>query len=256
VKSKDDKTKGSGLFALLPKPKNISETKMEKRPLVPHVLTKKPSQPKPITGSKRPAPVPTSIPSSESDSNFFSLDSAESLPSIKVPLVPAAKKFQVSHPDPEDAPLAFQAKSTSPLSPSTSSETPGYGQMYNLAEMSEQDMALYDEEQRASNLQKLAGSQGVRGKELDDLDIVDVCADDALGGTNEIQENLLRELSAKDTQSYRPQPKKGEGPSSLSKRKHQITYLAFQAKEREQLLKNQWAQSAQTRRQTQAKYGF
>ena len=70
------------------------------------------------------------------------------------------------------------------------------------------------------------------------------------------QENLLRELSAAGESGYRPQPKKGEGPSTVSKRKHQITYLAFQAKEREQLLKNQWAANAQTKRQTQAKYGF
>ena len=37
------------------------------------------------------------------------------------------------------------------------------------------------------NLAKLAGSQKVRGKELEDMDIVDGNADSALGGTSKIQ---------------------------------------------------------------------
>ncbi|XP_050520982.1 uncharacterized protein LOC126894194 [Daktulosphaira vitifoliae] len=41
-----------------------------------------------------------------------------------------------------------------------------------------------------------------------------------------------------------------------SKRKHQITYLAQQAKANELKLKNMWAENRLTRKQTQAKYGF
>ena len=41
------------------------------------------------------------------------------------------------------------------------------------------------------NLAKLAGSQKVRGRELEDMDIVDVNADSALGGTSEIQVPLV-----------------------------------------------------------------
>uniref|UniRef100_A0A2S2QAL8 Proline-rich protein PRCC n=1 Tax=Sipha flava TaxID=143950 RepID=A0A2S2QAL8_9HEMI len=41
-----------------------------------------------------------------------------------------------------------------------------------------------------------------------------------------------------------------------SKRKHQITYLAQQAKANELKLKNMWAENRMTRKQTQAKYGF
>lgn len=50
--------------------------------------------------------------------------------------------------------------------------------------------------------------------------------------------------------------KKGDEPSVQSKRKHQITYLAYQAKLNEQELKNQWAMNRMSRKQTQAKYGF
>ncbi len=48
----------------------------------------------------------------------------------------------------------------------------------------------------------------------------------------------------------------GSGDSSLEKRKHQITWLAIRAREREYELKQQWAQSSMSRAQTQAKYGF
>ncbi|XP_060851437.1 proline-rich protein PRCC [Rhopalosiphum padi] len=44
--------------------------------------------------------------------------------------------------------------------------------------------------------------------------------------------------------------------SGQSKRKHQITYLAQQAKANELKLKNMWAENRMTRKQTQAKYGF
>lgn len=44
--------------------------------------------------------------------------------------------------------------------------------------------------------------------------------------------------------------------SKVHKKKHQITYLAAQAKAREVELKNQWAANKSTKRQTQAKYGF
>lgn len=45
-------------------------------------------------------------------------------------------------------------------------------------------------------------------------------------------------------------------PGGILKRKHQITYLAQQAKANEQQLKNLWAQNRATRQQTQSKYGF
>ncbi|MGH0175133.1 UNVERIFIED_CONTAM: hypothetical protein FKN15_069323 [Acipenser sinensis] len=50
--------------------------------------------------------------------------------------------------------------------------------------------------------------------------------------------------------------KKGDQPTGQQRRKHQITYLIHQAKERELELKNSWAENKLTRRQTQAKYGF
>lgn len=268
---------GSGLFGLLPKPKNISETKVEKRPLIPHILTKRPT-PNPTANSAKSLPTkaqppkrPAEVPTEQHESNFFSLGDDEKLPQASFSSSSSSsKRLQVSHPDPEEYPLDFKSKTkskspspaqTQSASSSTASAPMSYAQMYNMAAVDPQTAAAHmnymsEEESEKMNLAKLAGSQKVRGKELEDMDIVDGNADSALGGTSKIQENLLREISASEESGYRPQPKKGEGPSTVSKRKHQITYLAFQAKEREQLLKNQWATNAQTKRQTQAKYGF
>jgi len=51
-------------------------------------------------------------------------------------------------------------------------------------------------------------------------------------------------------------PRKNNLPGGMMKRKHQITYLAAEAKAREEELQNQWAQNRTARRATQSKYGF
>merc|ERR1712168_639131 len=98
---------GSGLFGLLPKPKNISETKMEKRPLIPHVLTKKPT-PNP-TVKTQPPKRPAEVPTEQQESNFFSLGDDEKLPqasfsSSSFSSSTLSKRLHVSHPDPEEYP--------------------------------------------------------------------------------------------------------------------------------------------------------
>ncbi|XP_074604257.1 uncharacterized protein LOC141857667 [Brevipalpus obovatus] len=54
----------------------------------------------------------------------------------------------------------------------------------------------------------------------------------------------------------RPSQDAGPAPNSLARRKHQITYLAYQARQREVDLKNQAAANRLTKAQTRAKYGF
>lgn len=90
-----------------------------------------------------------------------------------------------------------------------------------------------------------------RRREFEAVDIIDVNADDQLTDRNEW---LMKSLTEEST--HRPSRKKHNMPTQQQKRKHQITYLAFQAKEREMDLKNQWALNSRTRRETQAKYGF
>ncbi|XP_070541877.1 proline-rich protein PRCC-like [Ptychodera flava] len=59
-----------------------------------------------------------------------------------------------------------------------------------------------------------------------------------------------------EEKEYRAKLRKEQLPTSQQRKKHQITYLAHQAKERELELKNSWAENRLTRKQTQAKYGF
>ncbi|XP_028411261.1 proline-rich protein PRCC-like isoform X2 [Dendronephthya gigantea] len=93
---------------------------------------------------------------------------------------------------------------------------------------------------------------GKRGRGEESIDIIDVNADDQVGSSQDWKTNYQKEDI-----DYKPQSKKkGNLPSSQQRRKHQITYLAFQAKEKEWELRNQWSANRQTKRQTQSKYGF
>lgn len=90
----------------------------------------------------------------------------------------------------------------------------------------------------------------------------------------EAKEWMLKNMTEEQEKDY---SHRDSQPNSTQKRKHQITYLAFQvniifflvsqklninfafffqAKERETELKNQWADNRQSKKQTQAKYGF
>ncbi|KAI5744874.1 hypothetical protein M8J76_006051 [Diaphorina citri] len=97
-------------------------------------------------------------------------------------------------------------------------------------------------------LRKLGG----RKRKGEDLIVKDV---DGNSLVPDSQQWLTKQLSTETT--YRPSHNsKHDGPTSQQKRKHQITYLAFQAKANELDLKNQWANNRQSKRQTQSKYGF
>lgn len=85
-----------------------------------------------------------------------------------------------------------------------------------------------------------------RGRE--EINILEVNTADFIS-TAEVTKSLSEE------QEHRSHKKK-DMPSSQQRRKHQIGFLAFQAKERELELKNQWATNRMTKKQTQAKYGF
>lgn len=91
--------------------------------------------------------------------------------------------------------------------------------------------------------------QGKKQHGREEINIIDVNADD-FTNPSELTKHLTEE------QAYQSHRKKDNQPSSQQKRKHQIHYLAFQAKERELELQNQWSQNKQTKKQTQAKYGF
>lgn len=80
--------------------------------------------------------------------------------------------------------------------------------------------------------------------------IIDINQSDLLGDVEISQSKRLTEEA--DYMAQIPSSKF----SGQEKRKHQMTYLAYQAKERELELKNQWAANRASKRETRKKYGF
>ncbi|XP_068974808.1 proline-rich protein PRCC [Bombus flavifrons] len=102
-------------------------------------------------------------------------------------------------------------------------------------------------------IEYLCGKRGVKrkSKEIEEINIIEINGEDI---KPDEREWLVKALTEEPVQ--RPISMQGGGVSSQSKKKHQITYLAHQAKAMEMELKNQWAQNRLTRKQTQSKYGF
>ncbi|GBM83974.1 Proline-rich protein PRCC [Araneus ventricosus] len=140
-----------------------------------------------------------------------------------------------------------------------SSEDYGWNENYQSAHSSDQAgcsenyQSVQNVNQTDDEMQFLKDEQFKKmlGRKKEDVQIIDVNADDQLTGK---EQWLMQSLT--EEKIHRPSKRKGEMPTQQQKRKHQITYLAFQAKERELDLKNQWSLNRRTRRETQAKYGF
>lgn len=98
-------------------------------------------------------------------------------------------------------------------------------------------------------LQILCG--GKRKRNQMPVNIIELSGEEIMPDSKEW---LLKQFTEEKTRSH--SHKKNNGPSIQSRRKHQITYLAYQAKAQELELQNQWAQNRMSRRQTQSKYGF
>ncbi|XP_069460689.1 proline-rich protein PRCC isoform X2 [Ambystoma mexicanum] len=94
--------------------------------------------------------------------------------------------------------------------------------------------------------------QGKRNRGREEINFLEIKGDDQLSGNQQwLTKSLTEEKNMKSFSK-----KKGDQPTGQQRRKHQITYLIHQAKERELELKNAWSENKLSRRQTQAKYGF
>uniref|UniRef100_A0A3Q0QZE5 Proline rich mitotic checkpoint control factor n=1 Tax=Amphilophus citrinellus TaxID=61819 RepID=A0A3Q0QZE5_AMPCI len=276
-------TPKSGLSSLLPQPKNLT-VKETDRPLIPHALTKRqePKGPKPGTpgqglgSSASPSAIKAAAksaalqlarqiasddPDNEEDitpQNYFSLgESSQPLPAV-IPSI-----------DPEpgsDAPLDFGGKHEAtgtwggqyhqyqqPIAGPESFPQGYYNEPYyqdpnpGVSEAEEPShSAMFDDEA----FMRLQGKRN-RGKE--EVKFLEIKGDDQLSGN---QQWMTKSMTEEKQQRQSFSKKKGEQPTGQQRRKHQITYLIHQAKERELELKNNWAENRLTRRQTQAKYGF
>ncbi|KAM4690338.1 proline-rich protein PRCC [Rhinophrynus dorsalis] len=221
--------------------------------------------------------------------NFFSLSETNNVPvvtsenfSYPVPVAdedisPAAEPEGLQN-NSADAPLEFKtATGPSPNQPWSSVTGEDYsGQQYNQypdygsvsGETYYQDYyssGYYQEPEPPSAPQReMATSdsfmddeafkrlQGKRNRGREEINFLEIKGDDQLSGNQQWMTKSLTE--EKNMKSF--SKKKGEQPTGQQRRKHQITYLIHQAKERELELKNTWSDNKLSRRQTQAKYGF
>lgn len=102
------------------------------------------------------------------------------------------------------------------------------------------------------NIEALVGTRAAKRMKKEDIQFIDISQDEVKLN----QEEWLRNQLTQETEFQPTGRLVGDGPGAGTKKKHQITYLAYQAKANEQELQAMWAANRHTRRQTQSKYGF
>ncbi|XP_063827421.1 proline-rich protein PRCC [Ostrinia nubilalis] len=275
-KPKISNGKKSGLLSILPQPRNAVSSSTTKS-FVPHVLTQKPT----ATAKKKPLPSPMKKAKSqvntlaqdysddsddeEMQNDFFSINRVDDTPIEDIPLDIDTKATEVivKNTKTEKEPRGLQSyfKQDIPENPAESlheqegsdaqydypnSSTSGYENEYVNGASTSNEAVLDDEA-----ILKLCGTRGKRKRE--EIQIVDVNQKEVLA---DAREWLLKGLMDDTTKRVSASKRRGDEPTSQQRRKHQITYLAHQAKANEAELQNQWANNRMTKRQTQSKYGF
>ncbi|XP_015112598.1 proline-rich protein PRCC [Diachasma alloeum] len=285
---KQPSSSGSGLFSMLPAP---GASLPSAKNLVPHVLRKSENPGPPLTPSqlrkpvKKPEPVKASaLNSLKYDSNsedeederhsvpqknpdFFSLSKSVEIPvpeeamaSLMLPPPPERDSPQNSSKTPPE--MSPRAEETQTLRSTVMNLPRDEILLKNQAEVGpklpvpEQEYHLDAEGNVAFDekaIEYLCGKRGIKRKNelIQGTNIIDISGDDIKPDEREWLVKALTEEPVQRTVSL-----SSAGPSSASKKKHQITYLAHQAKAMEIELQNQWAANRMARKQTKSKYGF
>ncbi|KAJ2940708.1 hypothetical protein O0L34_g14818 [Tuta absoluta] len=284
ARPKTSNGKKSGLLSMLPQPKHagMSTTslipnavkKKQSAPLVPTSLKKTPL-PSPMKKAKSEAKGLVTTYSDDSDNDdeettdFFSINKPIDISPIEsepldIDMEPAKvaktveKKPGIESYFKKDVPEHVELQSdyseqSDNVTEYYAQENAGYSQeasystQYTAPESSGSNNDVLDDEA----IRQLIGSRGKRKRE--DIQIVDVNQQEVLGDSKEW---LLKGLMDDTTKRVSSSKKTGNEPSAQQRRKHQITYLAHQAKANEAELQNQWANSRISKRKTQSKYGF
>ncbi|KAL4713848.1 hypothetical protein ACJJTC_015502 [Scirpophaga incertulas] len=276
VKPKISNGKKSSLLSMLPEPKNAILTKTSNS-FVPHVLTQKPSIA--VTKTKMPLNENKSAKdhktnesriqdySDDSDTDdiqndFFSMKKTEEtlITSEDINLNVQCQAAMPTLLNNKNDAFIFNKYGENNINIDhnvnnifeadsyleTSQESNASHEINSIAETSNTNNTLDDEA-----VLKLCGSRSKRKRE--EIQIVDVNQREVLA---DAREWLVKGLMDDTTKRVSVSKKKGGEPTTQQKRKHQITYLAHQAKANEAELQNQWANNRMSKRQTQSKYGF
>jgi len=281
---------GSGLFALLPQPKNkpprpravapirpVPDAAISRKPVAANLggSNLKPSGvrtvglvPHRVANPVRAKPGGSKQANSDSDDEEDLLGMGSSSNSyFPTPAVPVRDQFKVVNPTP--AGPSTSMRSLNPALPSDPSfvslnmadDVSATGTQYQDLQLGpavapypppaptypEARDSLIDNEEAIT---RLAGKSAKLKEFKDDLkgNIIDINEDDMKG-------NPIDWMTKAMTQEQAPRPS-GKGPKGLAKSRHQITYLAHQAKERDWELKQEWATSRENRNASRNKYGF
>lgn len=234
----------AGLLNLLPKPSfgnfskkssasassaNTSAATKASNGFIPHSVSK-------VTAASKKSVQKPPTKDSDSDSSdnddFFSFHKETKLPEVS--------QQEIN---------AMVAKKAAEMKTATSTylqsmERPNVDDADEAEDVSEQ--ARIDEEA----LTALCGAKRARRGDEQSV-VIDLYGDQVLPNRDEWLRNQLQ-----STTEYQPRGMVDEEPAAGTRKKHQITYLAHQAKANEQELQAMWAANRHTRRQTQNKYGF
>jgi len=261
-------TQKSGLFGMLPPPKNSLQTISTTSISVPAPSSSKSSSSsmmvprsvskKPVTEHKKISVVNRSQGRNDSDDEdvpFFTMDAASKIKDKDIAIMKMNVKAnpEALHPrgiEPGSHPshqFRYNEDEAS-VEPEYSAVTAPYPPPPPQPRSSNGDGQLQPSQEA---LQRLAGAASKRRKVEEEgfNQIIDVNFDDI---KPDEREWLTKALTEDDADA--PGPKntiKGE-----KKTKHQITWLAAEAKQNENKLKKQWAESASNKRAAGNKYGF
>ena len=258
------RTDKPGLFAKLPPPrKTIGGGKQTNRPLIPYVFTKKPDTAKVATLKQKQKPaIEDDVDSSDNEDGvgFFSfVDKNDEITDEKSPADESAVTVAVNPVFTPETSSCSHANSVY-SQPQTSQIQPESNHYYTPNFMP----PLPNDEQAQANaavsatrsLEKDERFKRIQGKgnRREKIEFIDINADTALEGNQQL---LLQQLSEEKNikrQSYSKKNK--DAPSQQSRKKHQMSYLIHQAKEREIELKNAWAAGHAARQAARNRYGF
>lgn len=260
-------SKPSGLLSVLPKPRFESMFKKASEPdaastssttassatsikptitkttsLVPHSVANKlkAAKAKPVASSKKAGGLGLNYTNSDDSDDdddggdFFSLNNEEKLPEVSA--------HEIN---------AMVAKKASKMAEFSRNLQQQDNQAMEVEETPQPTTSRVPERDEI-NMEALIGARAAKRSRREDFQFIDVSQADITSNQEEWSRNQLQA----ETQ-YQPTGKLTTGdPGAGTKKKHQITYLAYQAKANEAELQAMWATNRQSRRQTQSKYGF
>ena len=272
-RSLSNEPKTSGLFSKLPPPRNtIGGGKQAHRPLIPHVFSKKPATSTASNaGSKKKFKTVDNDPDSSDneDVEFFSFvdKKTEDKALENANSDAASSSVNVSPIESTMPAVASAAPSVPQLNPSenhfpsgsTSNNAAVNSEVPNQSRVASSQITVgpaMDLPENISSWHSDDRFKRIQGKKNhnEKIEIIDVHADSALEGNKEL---LLQQISEEKNMNRMSHSKKNNNaPSATSKRKHQLSYLIYQAKEREIELKNAWAAGHAARKAARNRYGF